>query len=161
MIYESFDEVPYGTCRIATIRPEDPGVFKGTLVLGRLEYPVEIVHVGDMLKPSRVLARVILNIPRYESHSRVNSYAKLVAARALEGDERWGNVKVNLRDGTTAYVRKWSSWIPDNESMDMFLAEVAGFIVGSADEFSDMEHNAKSDDIVIGEESPDSDGLIF
>ena len=165
MIFESFEKVPYGTCKVATIRPEDPGVFKGSITIGNSAYPsyyaVEIVHDGDTLKPSCVLARVILYCPWFENRDVLNGYARLVAKESLEGDERWKNVKVNLRDGVTAYVRKWNGIAPGDRLMDEFLAEATGFITSCGSLFVALHMGAVLDELPIADGDGDDDGVIF
>lgn len=157
MIYRSYDEVPYSACRFATIMPGNPGRFGGVLELGGKEYPVEIVHIGGESGPRYVKARVVLFEPHFEGYGRKDRFAELVARRPLTDDKRWRNVKVDLRDGRAAYVRRWAYYFPDDKDMDVFLAEAAGFIVGfKHDFFSMMMHSSEFENLVAFDDDLDT-----
>lgn len=125
MIIKSYSDIPYGTCQAARIRPKGKGKFSGSLCVGGVSYDVSITRDEDHGEQDRVWARV--RLVEDVSSGVVDSYAISVAEKALADDE-WSRLKVDLRDGETAYMRTWTHDFPDDHGMDSFLSEAARFI---------------------------------
>lgn len=125
MIISSYNEIPYGTCQVAQIRPEGKGKFSGTLTVEGIPYGVFITRDVRRGVDERVWARV--TITKEVSAAAIDVYASAIAEKALSSDE-WGRVKVDLRDGETAYMRTWTHDLPNDRDIDAFLAEAARFI---------------------------------
>ena len=139
MIIKSYDEVPYITCTAADIRPERKGEFSGTLETSDGFYDVSITRDEHRGETDRVWARVRL-MTEVEK-SEVDHYATGIAEKAF-ADPAWDRVKVDLRDGETAYMRTWTHDFPDGAGMDEFLLQAAAFIEKNMDELRTMANVA-------------------
>ncbi|MBR3315279.1 MAG: hypothetical protein IKG18_14220 [Atopobiaceae bacterium] len=125
IIDENLDSIPYIGCEMASIQPRSKDEFTGTLVVDGDSYDVSITRDMRFGEEDRVCARV--SLVDEANRRAIDRYALWVAQKATE-DATWCNVKVDLRDGETAYMRTWTHDFPDDGGMDKFLESAAAFI---------------------------------
>ncbi|WP_350454158.1 hypothetical protein [Slackia heliotrinireducens] len=142
MIINSYNDIPYFSCKAAEIRPENKTDHFGTFVAAGESFTIKIVnaHSDDERFP-RVWARVEL-IDKV-AKDRVDDYACKVAAKAI-ADPAFAPVKVDLRDGETAYMKTWTCRYPDDEAMDAFIMQAKDFIEAHIGELRALSAPAKT-----------------
>ena len=141
MIIKSYDDAPFSTCTEASLLPERKGEFSGTLFACGEDFRVSVTREERRGELERVWARVkiIEEVPK----SEVDRYAIAVAEKSL-ADHAWDQVKVDLRDGETAYMRTWTLGFPDDAGMDEFLRQAKSFIEDNLDTLREL---AGTDDV--------------
>lgn len=149
MIIDKHADIPFTTCKNAYIRPKDETDFSGMMHVDGERYLVAITRVMDAKRDiPRVWARV-------EILDSLSGEAKLELAKkaATQGrkDPAWEPVKVDLRNGRTAFMKTWTHGYPDDAAMDAFLADAKRFIEqhgGELNASSPLEQQIDIDDLL-------------
>ena len=142
MLLDSYNDIPYINCTAAKIRPKDKTGHSGTFEAAGETFTIKIVNArDDDERFPRVWARVEL-IDKV-AKDRVDDYACEVAAKAI-ADPAFAPVKVDLRDGETAYMKTWTCRYPDDEAMDAFIMQAKDFIEAHIGELRALSAPAKT-----------------
>lgn len=145
MIIESYNDIPYFTCKSAEIRPKSKEEYSGRFEVAGKEFTVNITDERDNGKQiSRVWARV--GLVGRKPKNEVVSFALYVAAKQKD-DPDFVPVKVDIRDGEAAFMKTWTLDYPDDRAMDCFIEECKSFIRAHFKELSGVESSQSSQGI--------------
>lgn len=136
MILDSYNEIPYYSCNSAMIRPKNKKEYTGKFAVGSESFTVKIISSYDDGEPiPRVWARIKLvdSVPG----ACIDDYACSIAAKS-QIDPSFIPVKVDLRDGETAYMKTWTYDYPNDEVMDAFIKQSIAFIEAHLHELRSM-----------------------
>lgn len=130
------DEIPYSTCKVASLVRKSMFDFFGLLEVSGAQYSVYIYRNEKSGEQIFVRADVILSVLTHTDF--IDHFAMAVAEKA-SSDEAWSNVKVDLSTGGTRFVRSWTHDFPNDRGIDAFLSEAAVFIEEHIDELHCLE----------------------